>query len=93
MTQEPPSMTPEEIEAMKKLLSINASHAAQRFTDLAATWGLGGLRHQLDELVEGLVEHDRPEVATNLVAAIDAYLEEFGPKGVVGQSDTYRDHA
>lgn len=86
-------MTAEEAEGMKKLLALNASHAGQRFTDLAATWGLGGLRHQLEELTEGLAEKDRPQVATGLVAAIDAYLDEFGPTGVVGQSDTYRDHA
>ncbi len=93
MTDHRNELTAEEVEALGKLLAQNASHAAQHFTDLAATWGLGGLHHELEELLKGLKEEDRPAVAIALGTALADYLGEFGPKGIVGQSDTYRDHA
>ena len=86
-------MSDAEIEGLKKLLELNATQARQHFTDLAATWGVGGLSQQLDGLLEGLQEQDRPEVAERLAAALKTYLAEFGPEGVVGTADTYRDHA
>lgn len=93
MIDSPQDMTPEQVEGLKKILDLNSEHAAQRFTDLAAEWGLGGIRHQLDELLAGLGEADRPPVATDLAAALGAYLHRFGPTGVVGQADTFRDHS
>ena len=93
MSDSPKDMTAEQIEGLKKILELNAEHAAQRFTDLAAEWGLGGIRHQLDELLAGLRDEDRPAVATGLAVALGAYLDQFGPTGVVGQADTFRDHS
>jgi hypothetical protein len=47
----------------------------------------------LDDLLKGLREGDRPEAAVVLDRALTAYLNDYGPEGVVGQADTYRDHA
>ena len=93
MTEQSPSLTPEDAENLAKLLAHNAAHARQRFTDVAATWGLGGIHNQLYELLRGLSPADRPQVATDLATALGAYVDEFGPGSIVGQSDTFRDHA
>lgn len=93
MSDSPEDMTAEQVEGLRKILALNAEHANQRFTDLAAEWGLGGIRHQLDEFLGGLRAQDRPEVATGLAAALGAYLDQFGPTGVVGQAETFRDHS
>ena len=93
MTEQSPSLTPEDAENLAKLMDHNATQAAQRFTDMAATWGLGGIHNQLDELLQGLRPADRPQVASDLAAALGAYVDQFGPGGIVGQSDTFRDHA
>ena len=93
MTQNPDDLTESERAALAKLLHIHATQATQHFTDLAATWGLGGVQHQLEEMLSGLLEADRPPAAVELVRALAAYLDEFGPAGVVGKADTYRDHA
>ncbi len=90
---EPDAMSAQDVANLNKLLDLNATHANQRLADLPAQWGLGGLRNELDELLKGLREGDRPESATALDKALGAYLTEFGPDGVVGQADTYRDHA
>ncbi len=87
------ALTEEEKAALAKLLQINAAQSTQHFLDLAATWGLGGIKHRLEELLAGLREPDRPAAAVELVRALASYLDHFGPSGVVGQSDTYRDHA
>lgn len=92
MSNESHELTDQERAALAKLLEINATQATQHFTDLAATWGLGGVQHQLDELLAGLPEHDRPAPAVALAGALTDYLHSFGPAGVVGHSDTYRDH-
>ena len=93
MTEQPSELTSEDAENLAKLLDHNATQAQQRFTDLAATWGLGGIHHQLTELLQGLRPADRPQVAGDLAAALGAYVDEFGPDGIVGQSETFRDHA
>ena len=93
MPEHSPSLTPEDAENLAKLFDHNATHAQQRFTDMAATWGLGGIHNQLDELLRGLRPADRPQVASDLATALGAYVDEFGPGGIVGQSDTFRDHA
>jgi len=93
MSEQPPDLTPADAENLARLLDHNATQAQQRFTDIAATWGLGGIHHQLNELLHGLRPADRPQVAIDLAAALGAYVDEFGPGGIVGQSDTYRDHA
>ena len=93
MTEPSSALTPEDAENLAKLLDHNATQAQQRFTDLTATWGLGGIHHQLDELLQGLRPTDRPQVATELASALGAFVDEFGPEGIVGQSDTFRDHA
>ena len=92
MTQDPNDLTDQERAGLAKLLQMHASQATQHFTDLAATWGLGGVQHQLEELLAGLREADRPAAALELVRALAGYLHDFGPAGVVGQSDTFRDH-
>lgn len=92
MSNDSHELTDQERAALAKLLEINASHALQHFTDLAATWGLGGVQHQLEQLLAGLGEADRPATAVALVQALREYLHQFGPAGVVGQSDTYREH-
>ena len=92
MTNDSHELTDQERAALAKLLELNATHATQHFTDLAATWGLGGMQHQLEQLLAGLGEADRPATAVALVEALQGYLHEFGPAGVVGQSDTYREH-
>ncbi len=86
-------ITAEDAENLAKLWDHNASQAHQRFTDLAASWGLGGIHNQVDELLKGLRPADRPQVALELSMALVAYLGEFGPDGIVGRSDTFRDHA
>ena len=93
MSDSPDDMTAEQIDGLRKILDLHADNATQRFTDLAAEWGLGGVQHQLDEFLGGLRAEDRPEVATALSAALAAYLHQFGPTGVVGQADTFRDHS
>jgi hypothetical protein len=90
---EPTPLSADDAENLAKLFDHNASHAPQRFTDMAATWGLGGIHNQLDELLHGLRPADRPKTAVNLADALGAYVDEFGPGGIVGQSDTFRDHA
>ena len=90
---EPTQISADDAENLNKLFDHNASHAQQRFTDMAATWGLGGIHNQLDELLQGLRPADRPEVAVALAEALGAYVDQFGPDGIVGQSDTFRDHA
>lgn len=92
MTDEP-QMSDQDIENLNKLLDLNAGRAVQKLTDLAASWGLGGVQAELGEVLGGLREAERPVSATQLSAAITAYLDEFGPTGVVGTADTYRDHA
>lgn len=92
MSNEPHELTDQERAALAKLLEMNATQATQHFTDLAATWGLGGVQHQLEELVAGLREADRPPAAVALVTALADYLQQFGPAGVVGQADTFREH-
>ncbi len=88
-----PELSAEDIENLNKLLDLNASRSTQKLTDLAASWGLGGVHSELAELLGGLREADRPASAVSLSEAIARYLEEFGPRGVVGTADTYRDHA
>ncbi|QNK79923.1 hypothetical protein [Nakamurella sp. PAMC28650] len=88
-----PEMTATDVENLNKLLDLNSSRAVGKLTDLAASWGLGGLHTELAEVLGGLRAPDRPEAATRLSAALQAYLDEFGPRGVVGTADTYRDHA
>lgn len=90
---EPQAMSAADVENLNKLFDLNAAHARQRFADLAVNWGLGGLHNELTELLKGLRAGDRPEVAVELGSALVAYLDEFGPEGVVGQAETYRDHA
>ncbi len=90
---EPTQISTDDAENLNKLFDHNAGQAQQRFTDMAATWGLGGIHHQLDELLQGLRPADRPQVAIDLVEALGTYVDEFGPDGIVGQSDTFRDHA
>ena len=92
MSSDAHELTDQERAGLAKLLELNASHATQHFTDLAATWGLGGVQHQLEQLLAGLGEADRPKTAVALAGALRGYLDEFGPSGVVGQSDTYREH-
>jgi hypothetical protein len=92
MSNESHELTDQERAALAKLLEMNATQSTQHFTDLAATWGLGGVQHQLEQLVGGLREADRPAAAVALVGALADYLHQFGPAGVVGQSDTYREH-
>jgi len=92
MSNESHELTDQERAALAKLLEMNATQSTQHFTDLAATWGLGGVQHQLEQLVAGLREADRPPAAVALVSALADYLHQFGPTGVVGQSDTYREH-
>lgn len=92
MSNESHELTNQERAALAKLLEMNATQSTQHFTDLAATWGLGGVLHQLEELVAGLREADRPPAAVALATALTDYLHQFGPAGVVGQSDTYREH-
>jgi hypothetical protein len=92
MSNESHELTDQERAALAKLLEMNATQSTQHFTDLAATWGLGGVHHQLEELLGGLREQDRPAPAVALVGALADYLQSFGPAGVVGQSDTYREH-
>ena len=87
-----PELSAEDIENLNKLLDLNASRSTQKLTDLAASWGLGGVHSELAELLGGLREADRPASAVSLSQAIAGYLEEFGPRGVVGTADTYRDH-
>lgn len=91
MSNEPHELTDQERAALAKLLEMNATQSTQHFTDFAATWGLGGMQHQLEQLVAGLREADRPPAAVALVGALADYLHQFGPAGVVGQSDTYRE--
>lgn len=93
MTEHSPELTADDIENLGKLFDLNATHSQQKLTDLTATWGLGGLERQLHELLGGLREADRPAVAVRLESALSAYVAQFGPDGIVGQSDTYRDHA
>lgn len=88
-----PQMSTQDVENLNKLLDLNSSRAVGRLTDLAASWGLGGLHGELAELLGGLKAADRPAAAVQLVSALQAYLDEFGPRGVVGTADTYRDHA
>ncbi len=90
---EPAAMSAQDAENLNKLLDLNATHARQRLAELPVKWGLGGLRNELDDLLKGLREVDRPEAATALDRALGTYLAEYGPDGVVGQADTYRDHA
>lgn len=92
MSNDPHELTDQERAALAKLLEMNVQQSTQHFTDLAATWGLGGLHHQLEELLGGLPEADRPPAAAALVEALGTYLQQFGPAGVVGRSDTYREH-
>jgi hypothetical protein len=92
MSNESHELTEQERSALAKLLQMNATHSTQHFTDLAATWGLGGVQHQLEQLLGGLREADRPPAAVALVKALTEFLHDFGPAGVVGQSDTYREH-
>jgi hypothetical protein len=86
-------LSDEDLENLNKLFDLNATHASQRLTDLAAKWGVGGLRNELDVLLKGLRDGDRPETAVVLDRALTAFLNDYGPEGVVGQADTYRDHA
>jgi hypothetical protein len=88
-----PEVSAEDIENLNKLFDLHASRASQKLTDLAASWGLGGLHSELAGMLGGLREADRPASAVQLSAAIALYLGEFGPTGVVGTADTYRDHA
>lgn len=92
MSNESHELTDEERVALAKLLEMNAAQSTQHFTDLAATWGLGGVQHRLEELLAGLQEANRPAAAVALAGALSDYLHSFGPAGVVGQSDTYREH-
>ena len=92
MSNESHELTDQERAALAKLLEMNATQSTAHFTDLAATWGLGGVQHQLEELLGGLREADRPAPAVALVAALADYLHAFGPAGVVGQADTFREH-
>jgi hypothetical protein len=90
---DPTQLSADDAANLAKLFEHNAAHAQQRFTDMAATWGLGGIHHQLDELLQGLRPADRPPVAVDLATALGRYVDTFGPDGIVGQSDTFRDHA
>lgn len=92
MSNESHELTDQERAALGKLLQMNTTQSTQHFTDLAATWGLGGVQHQLEQLLGGLREADRPPAAVALLSALADYLHDFGPAGVVGQSDTYREH-
>ena len=93
MSNDEQELTDQERAALAKLLEMNATQSTQHFTDLAATWGLGGVQHELEQLLGGLREPDRPPAAVALVSALADYLQQFGPAGVVGQADTYREHA
>lgn len=88
-----PEMSADDIENLNKLFDLHADRSTQKLTDLAASWGLGGAHSELAELLGGLRESDRPAPAVQLATAIAVYLDQFGPKGVVGTADTYRDHA
>lgn len=70
-------MTNDDAQQIRAALTANSVAAPERFRALAKDFGLPEVELALDELLSGLRDVNRPQVAINLQFALRAYLEVY----------------
>ena len=69
----------DEAQRTRAALAANNAAAPERFRQLAANYALPDLASALDEILAGLRDGNRPQVAINLKFALEAYLDLYRP--------------
>jgi hypothetical protein len=69
---------------LAETIALMNPDVSERFVLLAARWNLQALRQELIEALADIEEPQRPYVPSQLVRALDMFVDSYGPTGTRG---------